>query len=82
MLVCELAMFLSRVGVLLPLVVLAEIVMMADLKRETPRRKPLWPHSNKRSRTSIARGQHWLEAEIHRTRGDILLKKNPAGASR
>ncbi len=31
MLVCELAMFLSRVGVPLPLVVLAEIVMMAGL---------------------------------------------------
>jgi len=31
MLVCEFAMFVSRVGVLLPLVVLAEIVMMGGL---------------------------------------------------
>ena len=31
MLVCELAMFVSRVGVLLPLFVLAEIVMMGGL---------------------------------------------------
>ena len=52
--------------------------LLAEIEAEGKTPTPLWPGIDGALALAGETGEHWFDAGLHRIRGEILLKQNPA----
>ena len=56
--------------------------LLAEIEADSRSRgRSIEPRSTKHSRSANETGEHWTDAFLHRIRGEILLKRDPANTA-